>query len=136
MPRRRRRSPRVNSPRPAGIPRRVTETQTTAERVARNDAIFREANEGIESAAREYSIDGSLPFICECAEPTCQDIVRLDLAAYDAIRAVPTHFLNAPGHVKAAQGWATIVESRDGYDVVEKVGPAADLAEELDPRSE
>jgi hypothetical protein len=114
----------------------VTETQTTAERVGRNDAIFREANEGIQNAAREYSIDGALPFICECALPTCQEIVRLDLAAYEAIRAVPTHFLNAPGHVKAAEGWATVVESRDGYDVVEKIGRAADVAKELDPRSQ
>jgi hypothetical protein len=114
----------------------VAETQTTAERVARNDVIFREANEGIQSAAREYSIDGSLPFICECPVPTCHEIVRLDLAAYEAIRAVPTHFLNAPGHYEAAEGWARLVESRDGYDLVEKVGRAADLAEELDPRSE
>ena len=114
----------------------MAEALTTAERVARNDAIFREANERIQNAAREYSIDEALPFICECALPTCQEIVRLDLAAYEAIRAVPTHFLNAPGHDKAAQGWATVVESRDGYDVVEKVGTAADLAAELDPRSQ
>lgn len=114
----------------------MTETQTTAERVARNDAIFREANEGIGAAAQEYSIEGPLPFICECAEPTCQEIVRLDLAAYEAIRAVPTHFINAPGHDSAAGPWAEVVEPRDGYDLVEKVGRAAEIAEELDPRSQ
>jgi hypothetical protein len=113
----------------------VAETQTTAERVARNDAIFREANEAIETAAREYSVDGTLPFICECPQPTCQEILRLDVAEYEAVRAVPTHFINAPGHSKAAQGWATVVEPRDGYDLVEKVGSAADIAEDLDPRS-
>lgn len=114
----------------------MTPADPAAERVARNDAIFREANEGIRKAAQEYSLEGKVPFICECAEPTCQEIVRLGLAEYEAIRAVPTHFLNAPGHDRAAQGWARVIEPRDGYDLVEKVGRAADVAEELDPRTQ
>jgi hypothetical protein len=114
----------------------VTQTELTAERVAKNDAIFREANEGIEEAARRYSIGGGIPFLCECAEPRCMEILRLELAEYEAIRATPTYFINAPGHHTAAQGWETVVERRDGYDVVEKVGRAAGVVEALDPRAD
>ena len=114
----------------------MAKAELTAERVAKNDAIFREANEGIEEAARRYSIDGGIPFLCECAEPSCMEILRLELAEYEAVRATPTHFINAPGHHTAAQGWATVVEQRNGYEVVEKVGRAAGVVEALDPRAE
>jgi hypothetical protein len=114
----------------------VAQTELTAERVAKNDAIFRDANEGIQEAARRYGVAGGVPFLCECAEQTCMEIVRLELAEYEAIRATPTYFINAPGHHSTAQGWATVVEHREGYDVVQKVGAAADVAEALDPRSD
>jgi hypothetical protein len=112
----------------------VTETQTTAERVARNDAIFRDANEGIRNAAHQYAVAEAVPFICECAAATCTEIVRLQLREYEAVRASPTCFINAPGHHSADQGWAEVVEHRDGYDLVRKIGRAASMAEALDPR--
>lgn len=114
----------------------MAQTHLTAERVARNDATFRKANEGIQEAARRYSIDGGVPFLCECADPKCMEILRLELAEYEAIRATPTYFINASGHHTAAQGWETVVERRNGYDVVEKVGRAAGVAEALDPRAD
>jgi hypothetical protein len=114
----------------------VSQTERTAERVARNDAIFRDANEGIQDAARRYSIAGGVPFLCECADPRCMEILRLELAEYEEIRARPTYFINARGHHTAAQGWATVVERRNGYDVVEKVGRAAGVVEAFDPRGD
>jgi hypothetical protein len=113
----------------------MTQTQLTAERVARNQAAFREANERIEEAALEYSINGGLPFICECSDPSCVEILRLQLSEYEAVRATPTHFISAPGHHRAAGSWAAVVEQREGYEIVEKVGDAAYVAEALDPRS-
>lgn len=110
--------------------------QLTAQRVAQNQARFREANEGIEQAALAYDIDGGLPVICECSDPKCVEILRVKLADYEAIRATPTHFIHAPGHHGGAEGWGRLIERRDGYEVVEKVGDAADFAEALDPRSE
>ena len=48
------------------------------ERIAKNDAKFREANERISAAAEEHAVEGMrIPFICECADPTCMEIVRL-----------------------------------------------------------
>ncbi len=114
----------------------MSQTETIAERVGRNDAIFREANESIVAAAQEHAVDEPVPFICECAEPGCTELVRLGFADYESVRSDPTLFINAPGHVVAGQGWARVVEHRDGYDIVEKVGRAAEVAEELDPRAD
>jgi hypothetical protein len=114
----------------------MSQLQLSARRVAQNQARFREANERIEQAAVEYAVDGSLPFICECSDPNCVEILRLKLPDYEAVRATPHHFVCAPGHHQAAEGWSSVVDRRDGYEVVEKVGDAATVAEVLDPRSE
>ena len=106
-----------------------------ARRVAENGARFRQANENISRVATEVGLDGRVPLICECASMHCNEIVRLPLAEYEDIRSSGRRFLNAPGHAVAAAGWARLVEERDGYDVVEKVGEAAKIAEDLDPRT-
>jgi hypothetical protein len=106
----------------------------SAERVARNDATFREANERIEETARELQID-RVPFICECAEESCAAVIQLELREYEAIRANPTHFLNVPGHEASAGPYGRVVEEHDGYVVVEKLGVAAEIVRELDERT-
>jgi hypothetical protein len=109
----------------------------TAERVARNDAVFREANEGIRAVVdqTELSEDELVPFICECADVHCTEIVQLSTQEYEAVRSEPTRFLKARGHERNAHGWARVVEELDRYTVVEKIGEAAEIAEELDPRT-
>ena len=107
----------------------------TAERVARNNAIFREANESISDAARDYRFEEPVPFICECADPGCTAIINVELHEYERVRANPTWFLDATGHYRASQGYAEVVDRRDGYDIVEKVGEAGALSEELDSRT-
>ena len=104
------------------------------ERIALNNATFRNANERIGAAAGIYDVDMPVPFICECADRDCSEIVRLDLDDYEEIRADARHFLNAPGHHVAAQGAAVVVAERDGYVIVEKVGHAGDIVESLDER--
>jgi hypothetical protein len=106
----------------------------TAERVARNDATFREANEHIAERADTYGVDGLIPFICECAEESCTEIVRLTMAEYAHVRADGAHFLNEHGHVASAQGHARVVEEHERYTVVEKIGRAGEIVRELDPR--
>ena len=106
----------------------------TQERVARNDAIFREANEGIHEAASTYDILEQIPFICECADGNCRELLVLSMDEYEEIRRNPRHFLNAPGHVRAAQGAAEVVADRRRYEIVEKTGYAGDIVEGLDPR--
>lgn len=104
----------------------------SAERIARNDAIFRSANEGISAAARAEGIEEPVPFICECADPACRTMVTLTAAEYAEIRQDPRHFWNVPGHEASSQGWAQVIERHARYVVVAKVGPAGDAAEQLD----
>jgi hypothetical protein len=106
----------------------------TEERIARNNATFRDANEHIGAAAGVYEIEAPVPFICECADARCSDIVRLTLEQYEEIRADSRHFLIVPGHQDPAEGAAEIVAERDGYVIVEKVGRAGDIVEALDER--
>jgi hypothetical protein len=106
----------------------------SVERIARNDATFREANEGIRDVADREGIGDvdPVPFVCECADPGCRELVRLSLEEYGMIRADPRLFVNVPGHEASAQGWAEVVARRDGHVVVEKVGRAGDIAVELE----
>jgi hypothetical protein len=78
----------------------------SAERIGRNDAIFRHANEGINEVAEAQEIEESVPFICECADPACVEIVQMSMKEYREIREDPRVFLNVPGHEASAQGWA------------------------------
>jgi hypothetical protein len=105
------------------------------ERIAKNDATFRDANERIDAAAEAYGVVTPVPFICECANPTCSKIVPLELEQYEEIRANPRHFLNIPGHQAAAQGAAVVVAERDGYVIVEKIGHAGEVVDALDERN-
>ena len=106
----------------------------TQERVARNDALFREANEGIEDAATKYEVLDQVPFICECADENCRKLLVLSINEYEEIRQNPRHFLNAQGHVRADEGAAQVVTDRGRYIIVAKTGHAGDVAEQLDPR--
>jgi hypothetical protein len=104
-----------------------------AERAARNQSTYRDANERISAAAG--SRVEPLPFICECSDIGCTMIIRLRSTEYDAVRADGARFCVAPGHdVCAIRGVevARVVERRPGFTVMEKVGRAGVLARELD----
>ncbi len=113
----------------------VAPDEVTQERVARNDAAFREANERIREAAERYHADFAVPFICECAAEDCSAIVQLSLDEYEDIRSDSHRFFNAPGHESAARGKATVIGRNDRYVVVEKTGLAGEIVEELDPNA-
>jgi hypothetical protein len=106
-----------------------------AARVAMNQARFREANEEIESRAIVAGVK-MVPFICECADPTCTTIVRVTTGEYEAVRADPVLFLNALGHESHAGVHATVVSKNDRYVVTKKIGDAGRIATSLDPRED
>jgi hypothetical protein len=79
-------------------------------------------------------VEGLLPFLCECADAGCNQIVHLTADEYEAVRASGRHFLNATGHEEnGAQ--TRVVARHERYEVHEKVGRAGELADELDPRA-
>jgi hypothetical protein len=105
---------------------------TSLERLARNQALFREVNEQL--AAIHGGGDGELTeFVCECSNTECIGTIRLDLSEYERIRSNPTWFVI---HVDHDIAQIERVVSRDGgYAVVEKL-VAEEYLEETDPRSD
>jgi hypothetical protein len=89
------------------------------ERIAKNNLIFREANEKIRARADDAPL-ASVPFLCECPDPECTTIVRLTLPEYQAVRADPAHFFTATGHEHAETPVGRVVSRKDAYVIVEK----------------
>ena len=108
----------------------------SAERVGRNEATFRRANEAIETAAARSELEELLPILCECSDPACTEIVRLSTQEYEEVRAEPRWFVNAVGHEVNAGPWGEVVAVREGYRIVAKRGEAGEVADRLDPRTE
>jgi hypothetical protein len=107
--------------------------ERSAERVAFNDDMFRKANEAVHEYAAELGVrDDHLPLICECAEESCSQVIRMPSDEYRRVRSNPRLFLNAPGHDAAAGPWAKVVERHEGFVVVEKIGRAGEVVEALD----
>jgi hypothetical protein len=101
------------------------------ERLARNEAFFRELNERLEAVTPDSAEE--LVIVCECADEDCVRRLTLREGEYEAIRAHDTHFVVAVGHVDAAI--EDVVRRTDRFEVVAKRGLAGDVAEDLDPRS-
>ena len=102
------------------------------ERVARNEALFREFNERVEDLADTVDVD-RIRFVCECGDLDCLERVELTRAAYEEVRSDPTRFVVAAGHEKA--DIERVVAYGEGYVVVEKLAEAAEVAIEHDPRT-
>ena len=102
-------------------------------RVAANEAVLREVNEGIERGQWPGEENQAIGFRCECARLGCSRLIELRAADYERIRAHPRRFLIAPGH--EVPGAEMVVETHRNYVVVEKRDEAGDLAEATDPRS-
>ena len=106
--------------------------RVTQERIAKNDLLFREANERIDTVAEEQGVTlDPFPFICECADIQCTQITPLTLEGYWDVRSNPGWFINAPGHESVGLGVVAVVENHDSYLVVEKQRHAVEVAEAL-----
>jgi hypothetical protein len=100
---------------------------TSVERAAHNEVRFREANEHIDDRRAELGVDTRTPYLCECEDERCTEVVRLKPDEYAAARRSPRTFLLAAGH---AFREGEIVSEHDGYVIVEKHGRAGEIAEE------
>ena len=104
------------------------------ERLARNEALFREVNERVRAIAAVHGEDDHVyEFYCECSNADCTFQLRATLVEYEAVRSHGDRFLIAPEH--SLPEIETVVDKRDGLWVVEKHGEPGELVEELDPRS-
>lgn len=114
----------------------LRDAEANARKVAANESAFRTANERLRRAAQSHRFreDDRVPFICECADERCHEIVMLTLSDYEHIRSHPTWFLLVAGHEEQDGGLERIVDAEQGYAVVEKLGIAGDEAARLHPR--
>jgi metal-responsive CopG/Arc/MetJ family transcriptional regulator len=99
----------------------------------RNEALFRAVNERIEDASKTVPPEEQLmQFLCECDNKACAEKISATRAEYEAVRAVPTHFIVLPGHEDPEI--ERVVLQSERFLVVEKQGGAAQEAEKSDPR--
>lgn len=108
----------------------MADDQQTPQRIARNEAIFREVNEAIKGGHWPGEAGAPIAFRCECGQLGCSRLIELRSTEYERIRAHPRRFLVALDHDAAVE---TVVERRDNYMVVEKRGEAGRVAEATDP---
>jgi len=92
----------------------------TARRVAENEARVRKVNEEIEAAVERLRPDVRLiPLVCECGHPGCIVTLRLPLEDYNAVRNHGRRFICSPGHELTQAGHERVIETRDGFVIVE-----------------
>jgi hypothetical protein len=116
--------------RPIGPAPETPKAELGEMQIARNEALFRQVNEGIEEGRRER--EGLVPFVCECGELGCGAVIELTLREYESVRAGSRYFVIAPGHRAATE---LVASEHERYTVVRKPdGPAGDLADATDPR--
>jgi hypothetical protein len=105
------------------------------ERLAMNEALFREVNERIREISDTFQQEyATYDFVCECSDPACAERVVLTRAEYEHIRSEPTRFVVAKGH--ALPEIESVVKRAQDHVVVEKEGVAADIAVHLDTSEE
>ena len=95
---------------------------TREERLAQNEARFREINEGAQPQ-RESRGEGR--FICECADRSCMAWIEVPADIYKAVRADPRQFILTAGH--ETLDVETVVDRQDGYVVVAKPDEVAHI---------
>ena len=102
------------------------------ERIGERNAAFREMNEHIEEVHERSQVESLRDLLCECGRDDCSERIFLSREEYNSLRSNPLHFAVASGH--AVFEWGRVVECYEQFDVVEKLGVAAEVAEERDPR--
>jgi hypothetical protein len=102
------------------------------ERIARNEAIFRDVNEAIQGG-RWPGENEVAAFRCECGLLGCARLIEMTVGDYERVRANPRRFVVAVDHdLPEAEA---VVERHPDYVVIEKNGRAGRLADATDPRS-
>lgn len=93
--------------------------RATAERLALNEARFREVNERLAADVRPLVGPGEpVAFVCECSSTACRETIELPLEQYAEVRADELTFALVPGH--EMEDVESVVRREAGYVVVRK----------------
>lgn len=92
-------------------------------RAAANHVLFCGVNERVKDVNEGFSVVVPMgEWVCECANDTCFERIELSAEEYAATREDGTHFVVAPSGEHFWPDVERVVERRDRYWVVEKVG--------------
>ena len=82
------------------------------------EEAFRDANRRIMAVADSLSVDADVPFLCECSDTNCRELIRMPWTEFDALHEVDNLFVVVPGHelLEVEQ----LVAESDRYNVVKK----------------
>lgn len=103
------------------------------EKDALHQVAFREVNERIAELAAERGEAELSLFVCECSDPACAETLEINPAEYENVRADGARFVVLRGH--QAPKVERVVGGNGRFLVVEKLGPAAAIARDSDPRN-
>ena len=103
-------------------------------RAGLNEALFRQVNEEIRSLTDDLGSEGAtITVICECGDAGCTERIELRRSEYERVRGDSLLYVIARGHHLPEV--ERVVERRNCWEIVRKIGVASDVAEETDPRS-
>jgi len=99
---------------------------TRAERLAHNEAMFREVNERISEVGERFGLE-KLSVMCECSDPECVAQFQASPDEYAALRASSIRFGVLPGHERPDV--ERVVARNETHLVIEKTGEGAQVAD-------
>jgi hypothetical protein len=102
------------------------------ERLAMNEALFRDANERMATWEERDRTEAVELYFCECADPKCREKVQLRGSEYERIRNDSSHFFVVPGH--EVPDIETVIESHENWVLIEKEPEVREVTEATDPR--
>jgi hypothetical protein len=107
--------------------------ERSLKQAAENEATFRSVNERLEAKAAELELlDQRTPYLCECEDESCTEVLLLRRDEYESVRAHPRRFVLSPGH--QGEDDETVRDEAE-FTVIEKHGKEGALVEQKDPRT-
>jgi hypothetical protein len=108
-------------------PRTRLGDEADATRKARNEIQLRKLNEQIEE--HHLRMQPSVAtWVCECADETCAQPVKMTIAEYEAVRAESTQFFVAPSDQHVSTDIEHVVRREPLYWVIAKIGVGAEMS--------
>jgi hypothetical protein len=102
------------------------------ERLAKNEALFREGNERMAGWEERRVAETLERYLCECSDEDCREKVHLHKDEYEHIRSNSRWFVIVPGH--EVPDVETVLERNEGWSIIEKDPKMDPLMEATDPR--
>jgi hypothetical protein len=109
----------------------MTGADPRADRIARNEALFRDVNERIRDLSEEAGRE-LVEFLCECGDDDCVERIALTPAEYERVRADPVLFAVAAGHVVPQV--ERVVAANERFETVRKLPGEQAIARQTSPR--